>query len=104
MLEVMNMSEILNKKALVEVVAEKLEMTKKDATVAVETVFDEIAKDFYLKAEKLISLVFGKFEISERPARMGINPATKEPLEIAASKAPKFKAAKALKEAVKIVG
>ena len=37
------MSEILNKKALVEVVAEKLEMTKKDATVAVETVFDEIA-------------------------------------------------------------
>ena len=44
MLEVMNMSEILNKKALVEVVAEKLEITKKDATVAVETVFDEIVK------------------------------------------------------------
>ena len=86
------MSEILNKKALVEVVAEKLEMTKKDATVAVETVFDEIAKTL---SEG------GKFEISERPARMGINPATKEPLEIAASKAPKFKAAKALKEAVK---
>ena len=86
------MSEILNKKALVEVVAEKLEMTKKDATVAVETVFDEIAKTL---SEG------GKVEISERPARMGINPATKEPLEIAASKAPKFKAAKALKEAVK---
>ena len=44
---------------------------------------------------------FGKFEISERPERMGINPATKEPLKIAASKTPKFKAAKALKEAVK---
>ena len=91
------MSEILNKKALVEVVAEKLEMTKKDATVAVETVFDEIAKTLSEGGKVDIS-GFGKFEISERPARMGINPATKEPLEIAASKAPKFKAAKALKE------
>ena len=100
MLEVMNMSEILNKKALVEVVAEKLEMTKKDATVAVETVFDEIAKTLSEGGKVDIS-GFGKFEISERPARMGINPATKEPLEIATSKAPKFKAAKALKEAVK---
>ena len=94
------MSEILNKKALVEVVAEKLEMTKKDATVAVETVFDEIAKTLSEGGKVDIS-GFGKFEISERPARMGINPATKEPLEIAASKAPKFKAAKALKEVVK---
>ena len=91
------MSEILNKKALVEVVAEKLEMTKKDATVAVETVFDEIAKTLSEGGKVDIS----GFGISERPARMGINPATKEPLEIAASKAPKFKAAKALKEAVK---
>ena len=82
------MSEILNKKALVEVVAEKLEMTKKDATTLSE-------------GGKVDISGFGKFEISERPARMGINPATKEPLEIAASKAPKFKAAKALKEAVK---
>ena len=78
------MSEILNKKALVEVVAEKLEMTK---TLS--------------EGGKVDISGFGKFEISERPARMGINPATKEPLEIAASKAPKFKAAKALKEAVK---
>lgn len=50
------MSEILNKKALVEVVAEKLEMTKKDATVAVETVLMK-SQRLYLKAEKLISLV-----------------------------------------------
>ena len=50
------MSEILNKKALVEVVAEKLEMTKKDATVAVETVSMKLQR-LYLKAEKLISLV-----------------------------------------------
>ena len=63
------MSEILNKKALVEVVAEKLEMTKKDATVAVETVFDEIAKTLSEGGKVDIS-GFGKFEISERPARM----------------------------------
>lgn len=100
MLEVINMSEILNKKALVESVAEKLEMTKKDATVAVDTVFEEIVNTLDNDGKVDIS-GFGKFEVSERPARMGINPATKEPLEIAASKSPKFKAAKAFKEAVK---
>ncbi|MEG1475857.1 MAG: HU family DNA-binding protein [Longicatena sp.] len=94
------MSEILNKKALVDLVAEKLEITKKDATVAVETVFEEIASTLS-KGNKVDISGFGKFEISERPARMGINPATKEPLQIKASKSPKFKAAKALKEAVK---
>ena len=94
------MSEILNKKALVEVVAEKLEMTKKDATVAVDTVFEEITKTL-ADCGKVDLSGFGKFEVAERPARMGINPATKEPLPIAASKAPKFKAAKALKDAVK---
>lgn len=100
MLEVINMSEILNKKALVEVVAEKLEITKKDATVAVDTVFEEITNALANGGKADIS-GFGKFEISERPERMGINPATKEPLRIQASKAPKFKAAKAFKEAVK---
>ena len=94
------MSEILNKKALVEVVAEKLEMTKKDATVAVDTVFEEITKTL-ADGGKVDLSGFGKFEVAERPARMGFNPATKEPLPIAASKAPKFKAAKALKDAVK---
>ena len=83
------MSEILNKKALVEVVAEKLEMTKKDATVAVDTVFEEITKTL-ADGGKVDLSGFGKFD-----------PATKEPLPIAASKAPKFKAAKALKDAVK---
>lgn len=94
------MNEILNKKALVEIVSAKLEMTKKDATVAIDTIFEEITKTLAENGKVDIS-GFGKFEISERPARMGINPATKEPLQIAASKAPKFKAAKALKEAVK---
>ena len=94
------MSEILNKKALVEELASKLEMTKKDATIAVDTVFEEITKTLSEGGKVDIS-GFGKFEISERPARKGINPATKEPLQIAASKSPKFKAAKALKDAVK---
>lgn len=100
MLEVINMSEILNKKALVESVAEKLEMTKKDATVAVDTVFEEIAETLANGGKVDIS-GFGKFEVSERAARKGINPATKQPLDIPASKSPKFKAAKALKDAVK---
>lgn len=94
------MNEIVNKKALVEIVSEKLEMTKKDATVAIDTIFEEITKTLADGGKVDIS-GFGKFEISERPARMGINPATKEPLQIAASKAPKFKVAKALKDAVK---
>ena len=94
------MSEILNKKALVESVSEKLGITKKDATVAVDTVFEEIASTLANGGKADIS-GFGKFEVNERPERMGINPATKEPLKIAASKAPKFKAAKALKDAVK---
>lgn len=94
------MSEILNKKALVEIVAEKCGITKKNAAVAVDTVFEEITKTL-AEGGKVDVAGFGKFEISERPERMGINPATKEPLKIAASKTPKFKAAKALKEAVK---
>lgn len=94
------MTEILNKKALVEVVAEKLEITKKDATVAVDTVFEEITNTLAKEGKVDIS-GFGKFEVKHRPARQGINPATKEPLSIPASKAPGFKAAKALKEAVK---
>ncbi len=76
-------------------------MTKKDATVAVETVFDESIATTLSDGSKVDITGFGKFEVSERPARTGINPATKEPLDIAASKAPTFKAAKALKEAVK---
>lgn len=90
----------LNKKALVENVATKLDITKKDATVAVETIFEGIMETLSKGGKADIS-GFGKFEVTHRPARMGINPATKQPLKIAATKAPKFKAAKALKEAVK---
>ena len=75
-------------------------LSKKDAAEAVKLVFEEI-KDT-LKDGGTVSINgFGKFEVSERPARLGINPATKQKIEIAASKSPKFKASKALKDAVK---
>ena len=92
--------ETLNKKALAEAVAEAMGVTKKDATVAIDAVFDTI-KETIAKGGKVDISGFGKFEVSERAARTGINPATKEKIEIAASKAPKFKAAKAFKDAVK---
>ena len=94
------MSEILNKKALVEVVAEKLEMTKKDATVAVDTVFEEITKTL-ADGGKVDLSGFGKFEVAERPARMGINPATKQQITIPAKKVVKFKAGAELADKVK---
>ena len=93
------MDKIINKKALVESVAEKLNTSKKNATVAVDTVFDEIAA-VLAEGGKADIAGFGKFEVTERPARMGINPATKEKMPIPASKAPKFKASISLKDAV----
>lgn len=94
------MSEILNKKALVEILADKLELTKKDATAAVEGVFEAITEELS-KGNRIDISGFGKFEVRERAARQGINPATKEPIEIAATKVPSFKAAKGLKEKIK---
>lgn len=92
--------ETINKKLLAEAVGEKLGITKKDATVAVETVFEEISKALS-EGNKVDVSGFGKFEVTERAERQGINPATKEKITIAASKSPKFKAAKSLKDAVK---
>lgn len=94
------MDKIINKKALVECVAEKLDISKKNATIAVDTVFEEIANVLAEGGKADIS-GFGKFEVTERPARIGINPATKEKMPIPASKAPKFKASKSLKDIVK---
>lgn len=94
------MSEVLNKKGLVDIVANKLDITKKDATIAIDTVFETITTSL-VEGSKVDISGFGKFEVKERAARTGINPATKEPLPIPASKAPGFKAAKALRDAVK---
>ena len=67
----------LNKKLLVEAVANELKITKKDATVAVDTVFSVITKTLS-EGGKVDVSGFGKFEVSERAERTGINPSTKE--------------------------
>lgn len=88
------------KKELINYVAEKSNLSKKDAETAVNAVFDGIVEA--LKTDGKIQLVgFGSFEVKERAARTGFNPATGAAIEIPASKAPVFKAGKALKESIK---
>lgn len=94
------MSNIVNKKALAEVIAAKTGMTKKAATETVELVFDEISASLS-NGDKVDISGFGKFEVKERAERIGINPATKEKITVPATRVPAFKAAKALKESVK---
>ena len=74
--------------------------TKKQAQDAVEAVFDAITKSLGRGEEVAVS-GFGTFRVVKRAARMGVNPKTGERIQIAASTAPKFKAGKALKDAVK---
>ena len=90
----------MNKTELVAAVAEKAELSKKDADKAVAAVIDAISET--LKENGKVQLVgFGTFEVRERAARTGINPQTKQTIKIAASKNPVFKAGKALKDAIK---
>lgn len=91
---------VATKKDLAEKVAESVDLTKNKAAEAVNAVFEAISETLKDGGEVSVS-GFGKFEVSERAARQGVNPATGEKIQIAASKAPKFKPAKALKEAVK---
>lgn len=89
-----------NKQDLITKVVEATELTKKDATASVNAVFDAI-KNYLAEGEKVQLIGFGTFDVRERAARQGRNPQTGEAIAIAASKAPGFKAGKALKEAVK---
>lgn len=90
---------IMNKTELVAAVAEQAGLSKKDAEAAVKAFTDVVAEA--LKAGDKIQLVgFGTFEVSERAAREGRNPRTGETMVIEASKTPKFKAGKALKDLV----
>ena len=91
---------VATKKDLAEKVAESADLTKNKAAEAVNAVFEAISETLKDGGEVSVS-GFGKFEVSERAARQGVNPATGEKIQIAASKAPKFTPAKALKEAVK---
>lgn len=87
----------MNKSDLITRVSEVADLSKKDATKAVEAVFDSITEA--LQAGDKVQLIgFGNFEVRERAARKGRNPQTGEEIEIAASKVPAFKPGKALKE------
>ncbi|MGU3372395.1 HU family DNA-binding protein [Bacillus mycoides] len=90
----------MNKTELTKMVAEKAELTQKDATAATQAVLDAITNAL-ANEEKVQIIGFGTFEVRERSARIGRNPQTGEEMQIAASKAPAFKAGKELKEAVK---
>ncbi len=92
-------TKLVTKKTLAEDLATKFGWTKKDATEAVNYVFDEIANAVADGGEANIN-GFGKFERVEKKERTGLNPATGEKIIIKASKAPKFKAAKAFKDVV----
>lgn len=91
---------MMNKQSLVEKVAEKTGLTKKDATAAVDSLFDSI-QDALKDGEKVQVIGFGNFEVRERAARKGRNPQTGEEITIAASKSPAFKVSKQLKDSVK---
>lgn len=89
----------MNKTELIAAMAEKTELTKKDAERALKA-FVDVVTDELKQGEKVQLVGFGTFEVADRPARQGINPKTKQTIEIPASRAPKFKAGKALKETV----
>ena len=89
----------MNRTEFVAAVAENAEISKKDAEKAVKASIDVVA-DELKKGEKVQLVGFGTFEVSTRAAREGRNPQTGETMKIAACKAPKFKAGKALKDAV----
>ena len=89
----------MNKAELVAAIAAKTELSKKDSEKALKAFIDVVAEELK-KGEKVQLVGFGTFEVSERPARTGRNPQTKQTITIPASKAPKFKAGKALKDTV----
>ena len=89
----------MNKTEFVAAVAEKAGLKKTEAEKAVKAFADVVAEELK-KGEKIQLVGYGTFEVSERPEREGRNPQTGETMKIAASKAPKFKAGKALKDAI----
>ena len=90
----------MNKTELVAEIAEKAGLSKKDSEAAVKAFIDAVSESLK-KGDKGQLVGFGTFEVSERPARTGRNPQTGETIEIAASRTPKFKAGKALKDMFK---
>ena len=89
----------MNKTELIAAMAEQAEISRKDAEKALKA-FTDVVADELKKGGKVQLVGFGTFEVSERKAREVRNPQTKETIQIEASKAPKFKAGKALKDMV----
>ena len=89
----------MNKTELIAAVAEKADLSKKDAEAAITAAVEAITGAL-IEGEKVQLVGFGSFETKKRAARTGLNPRTKETVEIPASKVPAFKAGKALKDAV----
>ena len=89
----------MNKAQLINAVAAKTGLAKKDVDAAVNSVFDTIIETMKT-GEKVQIVGFGRFEVRERPARTGRNPMTGESIEIAATRSAAFKAGNGLKEAL----
>ena len=89
----------MNKTELIAAMADQAGLSKKDAEKALKA-FTDIVSDELKKGEKIQLVGFGTFEVAERAAREGRNPLTGASMKIAASKAPKFKAGKALKDMI----
>ena len=89
-----------NKAELVERVADKTKLTKKEVTATVDALFEAI-QEALQNGEKVQVIGFGNFEVRDRAARKGRNPQTGEEIQIEATKVPAFKPGKALKDAVK---
>jgi DNA-binding protein HU-beta len=90
----------MNKADLIQAVAEKSGLTKKESASAVDAIFNGIS-DSLAKGENVQLIGFGTFEVRNRKDREGRNPATGEAIKIKASKVPAFKAGKALKDRFK---
>ena len=89
----------MTKTELISAVAQKTELSKKDSEKAVSAVIEAITEAL-TNGDKVSLVGFGTFEVKERAARKGVNPRTKETIDIPASKLPSFKAGKALKDSV----
>lgn len=89
----------MNRTELIAAMAERMESTKKDAGIALDAITSTIT-DALVAGDKVQLVGFGTFEVTERAERKGRNPQTSEEILIPASKTPKFKAGKVLKDAV----
>ncbi len=92
----------MNKTELINSLSEETAFSKKDVTRVIES-FTRIVERSLKKGEKVALTGFGTFSLSRRPARKGINPATKERIDIPAVSVPKFKAGKQLREVVRSI-